>query len=89
MLAVVYELVVAKAVPPNSTSYHATEPPLGAVDVKINVPGPHLVAPFAAGAVGKAFTVAVTVNLFTDKHPAKIFLDCAKYNLVALKLVVL
>ena len=77
MLAVVYDVVVAKAVPPTSTSYHATVPPAGAVDVKINVPGPHLVAPFAAGAVGKAFTVAVTVNLLADKHPANIFLACA------------
>ena len=77
MLAVVYDAVVAKAVPPTSMSYHATVPPLGAVDVKINVPGPHRVAPFAAGAVGKTFTVAVTVNLLADKHPANIFLACA------------
>jgi hypothetical protein len=47
------------------------------VDVNVNVPGPHLVAPFAAGAAGKAFTVAVTVSLLTDKHPANIFLACA------------
>ena len=77
MLAVVYDVVVTKAVPPNSSSYHATVPPLGTVDVKIKVPGPHLVAPFAAGAAGKAFTVAVTVSLLTDKHPANIFLACA------------
>jgi hypothetical protein len=77
MLAVVYDVVVAKAVPPTSTSYHITVPPVGAVDVKINVPGPHLVAPFAAGALGKTLTLAVTVNLLVDKHPAKIFLACA------------
>ena len=77
MLAVVYEVVVAKAVPPTSMSYHATVPPLGAVDVNVKVPGPHLVAPFAAGADGKSFTVAVTVNLLVDIHPANIFLACA------------
>jgi hypothetical protein len=77
MLAVVYDVVVAKAVPPTSSSYHATVPPVGAVDVNTNVPVPHLVAPVAAGANGKAFTVAVTVNLLADKHPANIFLACA------------
>ena len=77
MLGVVNEVVVAKAVPPTSTPYHETVPPFGAVDVNVNVPGPHLVAPFAAGANGKAFTVAVTVNLPVDKHPANIFLACA------------
>ena len=70
-------MVVAKAVPPTSRSYHATVPPVGAVDVNVNVPGPHLVAPFAAGAAGKTFTVAVRVNLLADKHPANIFLACA------------
>ena len=77
ILGVVNVVVAAKTVPPTATSYHATVPPVGAVAVSINVPGPHLVAPFAAGADGKAFTVAVTVNLPVDKHPAKIFLACA------------
>ena len=77
MLGVVYEVVVASAVPPLATLNHAIVALVGGVAVNKNVPAPHLDADVPAGAAGAVVTVAVTATLVADTHPVVKFLVCA------------
>ena len=64
-------------VPPLDASYQSTVVP-AALDAEIvTVPVPHLELPVPVGAVGTAFTVAITGVLVADTHPVVVFLVCA------------
>jgi hypothetical protein len=73
MRAVVYELAVDKALPPEAALNQATVAPVGAVADKVTVPAPHLDALLAEGGTGMAFTVATTATLVAETHPVVVF----------------
>ena len=75
MLAVVYGLVVAKAVPPVAAANHATVAPVGGVAVNTTVPVPHLDTSLAVGKAGVAVIVAVTIVLVADTQPVAVILE--------------
>ena len=75
MLAVVYGLVVAKAVPPVAAANHATVAPVGGVAVNTTVPVPHLDTSLAVGKAGVAVIDAVTIVLVADTQPVAVILE--------------
>jgi hypothetical protein len=77
ILGVVYELVVANAVPPVATLNQAMVAPEGGVAVSMTVPVPHLALPEPVGAEGGVFMVAVAATLDEATHPVVRFLVSA------------
>jgi hypothetical protein len=61
--------VVDKAVPPVATSYQSTVIPPATVAESATVPVPHLEPAVPVGAVGNAFTVAITAVLVNELQP--------------------
>jgi hypothetical protein len=74
-LGVVKEVPLPTCVVSAASLYHFIVPvPLA---VKVTVPFPHLDPPVPVGALGIAFTVAVTESLVAETQPVVVFLACA------------
>ena len=68
MLGVVYEVPVAKLVPPVEAAYQLIVPALAAAPM-VTVPVPHIEFGVVPDIVGIAFTVATTAVLLAVVHP--------------------
>ena len=63
-----YELAVARTMPPVSTLYHLIMPEEGTADI-VTTPEPQTEPDVVDRTVGKVFTVATIGNLLMAEHP--------------------